>query len=475
VVLTALSLPRGFLPIRYGTNDVAAWLTDEPCACGRTSSRLGPVIGRRDHQLKIRGQTIFPELLLQVVDESGLAKRAAIGIRKNALQADEATILVVPMSGVSGDEVVQRVRATLTRHVPVLPAVSIVEEHALRELEEIVIRSAGCAAITTAWVCRTLKIPAEAVIPRRSKDEVGGVLTRLGAVVHQLDPEQAAQYVQVCAADPRAHVVDQFRDRRIVDYYRPMSREILAERRDVAAIVVGIGTAACIMGVAHEVRAQGAGCRVIGVWPAEFDPSWRTPYRVHGISGLAPPVRETHLERERIDEIVMVPSADAVVRARQIFDRSGLPPRRERAEHPREGPRRAIARGRRRRRSLSRRPRAGGETLRRRRARRGRPQLERDPGAEEPYLSHNAPRVLGAPARRSPLSRGHGAQSLRGRPQRRCRGWSWRAGRRQGVASVGQYFARSSGVSVSCGSGWNAMMLWITFGYCTAGATPTFQ
>ena len=136
VVITALSLPRGFLPIRYGTNDVAAWLTDEPCPCGRTSCRLGPIVGRRDHQLKIKGQTIFPELLLQVVDESGLARRAAIGIRKNALQADEATILVVPRAGLSGDEVVKRVEATVARHVPVLPGVTVIDEEALRALEE---------------------------------------------------------------------------------------------------------------------------------------------------------------------------------------------------------------------------------------------------------------------------------------------------------------------------------------------------
>ena len=191
--------------------------------------------------------------------------------------------------------------------------------------ERVVVRSAGCAAITTAWVCRRLGISTEAVIPRRAADEVVGVLERLGAVVHQLDPEEATRYVETCAADPRAHVLDQFHDRRIVDYYRPLAREILAERPDAAAIVVGIGTAACIMGIAHEVRAHATACRVIGVWPAEFDPTWRRPYRAHGIGGLAPPVRETHLEREQVDEIVMVPSADAVARARRIFDRAGLP------------------------------------------------------------------------------------------------------------------------------------------------------
>ena len=195
----------------------------------------------------------------------------------------------------------------------------------LAGVETIVIRSAGCAAITTAWVCRKLAIPVEVVIPSHSEEEVVGALTRLGAVVHQLDAGQATRHMKARARDPRAHVVDQFHDRRIVDYYRPLAREILTDRPDVAAIVVGIGTAACIMGVAHEVRAQRAACRVIGVWPAEFDPTWRTPYRGHGITGLAPPVRETHLVPDRVDDIVMVPSSDAVARAREVFDRAGLP------------------------------------------------------------------------------------------------------------------------------------------------------
>jgi cysteine synthase A len=79
------------------------------------------------------------------------------------------------------------------------------------------------------------------------------------------------------------------------------------------------------MGVAQEVRARQSACRVIGVWPEEFDPTWSKPYQPHGISGLAPPVRETHLVPSWIDEIVMVPSAVAHERKREIFYRAGLP------------------------------------------------------------------------------------------------------------------------------------------------------
>lgn len=68
VVVTSLSLPRGFIAIRYGTGDVAAWIDHSPCPCGRRSPRLGAIIGRVDHQLKVLGQTVYPDLIFNLVD-----------------------------------------------------------------------------------------------------------------------------------------------------------------------------------------------------------------------------------------------------------------------------------------------------------------------------------------------------------------------------------------------------------------------
>lgn len=195
----------------------------------------------------------------------------------------------------------------------------------LEGVRKVVIRSAGCAAITAAWLCRRMAMPLEAVLPNHLEEDVVGVLHRLGATVTQFAPEQATRYLFEQEGDPHVYVLDQFLDHRLVDYYRPLAGEILNEQPQTSAIVVGIGTAACIMGVAHEVRARQSMCRVIGVWPAEFDPTWKTPYRPHGISGLAPPVRETHLDQSWVDSILMVPSNDAHARSRQIFAGTGLP------------------------------------------------------------------------------------------------------------------------------------------------------
>jgi cysteine synthase A len=165
----------------------------------------------------------------------------------------------------------------------------------------------------------------EAVIPQQAESAVVDALRQLDATITQLAPEQATHYMLQAGEDPQAYIVDQFHDGRIVDFYRSLAVEIFDELPDVAAIVVGIGTAASIMGIARQVRQRGQACRVVGVWPKEFDPTWQSPYQGHGIAGLAPPVRETHLQRNLVDEIVRVASADAVARTAHILQHTGLP------------------------------------------------------------------------------------------------------------------------------------------------------
>ena len=68
--LVFTTLTRQAMPvIRYRTRDIAA-LDDSPCPCGRTTVRMGRVVGRTDDMLIIRGVNVFPsqieEALLRV-------------------------------------------------------------------------------------------------------------------------------------------------------------------------------------------------------------------------------------------------------------------------------------------------------------------------------------------------------------------------------------------------------------------------
>jgi len=53
---------EGMPLLRYRTGDITFKMTGL-CACGASSARLGPVIGRKAHKLKVKGATIYPRAI----------------------------------------------------------------------------------------------------------------------------------------------------------------------------------------------------------------------------------------------------------------------------------------------------------------------------------------------------------------------------------------------------------------------------
>jgi phenylacetate-CoA ligase len=65
--LVITTLTKEALPmIRYRTRDITR-LTDEPCACGRTHTRIMRVTGRTDDMLIIRGVNVFPSQIEELI------------------------------------------------------------------------------------------------------------------------------------------------------------------------------------------------------------------------------------------------------------------------------------------------------------------------------------------------------------------------------------------------------------------------
>ncbi|MBJ6748734.1 phenylacetate--CoA ligase family protein [Geomonas anaerohicana] len=52
--------------LRFRTGDIAT-LHREPCACGRNTPRIGPVVGRKSQMLKYRGTTVYPPAIATVL------------------------------------------------------------------------------------------------------------------------------------------------------------------------------------------------------------------------------------------------------------------------------------------------------------------------------------------------------------------------------------------------------------------------
>ncbi len=126
--LVFTTLTKEAMPlVRYRSGDIAS-LDLTPCVCGRTTARMGPVRGRRDDMLIVRGVNLYPsqvEHALLTVD--GVSPHWQLVVARPA-QLDELTLHCEPADG-SADrgELAERVRATLRESIGVGIAVELLE------------------------------------------------------------------------------------------------------------------------------------------------------------------------------------------------------------------------------------------------------------------------------------------------------------------------------------------------------------
>ena len=63
-----------------------------PCICGRKTPRIGPIVGRKQQKLKIKGASVFPLALQSVLDDTdGVNIYAIVATTENDL-CDEVEI-----------------------------------------------------------------------------------------------------------------------------------------------------------------------------------------------------------------------------------------------------------------------------------------------------------------------------------------------------------------------------------------------
>ncbi|MGV3612961.1 MAG: phenylacetate--CoA ligase family protein [Fluviicola sp.] len=92
IVVTTLGT-EGTPLIRYKTGDVARIYRDT-CSCGRTSPRVGPILGRKNQMIKFKGTTIFPPSIYEIFDSRSEISCYKIEVAKDYLGHDTITILL---------------------------------------------------------------------------------------------------------------------------------------------------------------------------------------------------------------------------------------------------------------------------------------------------------------------------------------------------------------------------------------------
>jgi phenylacetate-CoA ligase len=79
--------------IRYRTGDCAAFFR-APCKCGRSTARLGPIVGRKNQKLKFKGASLFPSTLQAVLEQTQGVESFVIVARAENELSDSVEVLV---------------------------------------------------------------------------------------------------------------------------------------------------------------------------------------------------------------------------------------------------------------------------------------------------------------------------------------------------------------------------------------------
>ena len=82
---------EGMPLLRFKTGDVCYHYT-EPCACGRTTIRLGPILGRKKQMIKFKGTTLYPPALFDILDDIPYIHNYFVEVYTNDIGTDEIII-----------------------------------------------------------------------------------------------------------------------------------------------------------------------------------------------------------------------------------------------------------------------------------------------------------------------------------------------------------------------------------------------
>ncbi len=92
VVITTLGVEAMPL-LRFRTGDMAAKIV-APCACGRNSYRLTPLVGRKNNMIKLKGTTIYPPAINDVLNNTEYVENFVVVVRPSAAGTDEVLVRI---------------------------------------------------------------------------------------------------------------------------------------------------------------------------------------------------------------------------------------------------------------------------------------------------------------------------------------------------------------------------------------------
>ncbi|MCQ2146670.1 MAG: AMP-binding protein, partial [Bacteroidales bacterium] len=92
VVVTTLGV-EGMPLLRFRTGDMAAKRVEQ-CQCGRYSYRLTPLVGRKNNMIKLKGTTIYPPAINDVLDNADYVQNYVVYVMDTEAGTDDVLVKV---------------------------------------------------------------------------------------------------------------------------------------------------------------------------------------------------------------------------------------------------------------------------------------------------------------------------------------------------------------------------------------------
>ena len=129
ITITTLGV-EGMPLLRYRTGDIAH-MHEGLCKCGRSTVRLGPVIGRKQQMIKLKGTTLYPPSIFEILHQNEIINDYVVETFTGALGTDELKLYIHVKDGPS-KLMETKLHASFQSRLRVVPEITFVS---LQEME----------------------------------------------------------------------------------------------------------------------------------------------------------------------------------------------------------------------------------------------------------------------------------------------------------------------------------------------------
>ncbi|MCQ2065413.1 MAG: AMP-binding protein [Bacteroidaceae bacterium] len=122
VVVTTLGV-EGMPLLRFRTGDIACKHVEQ-CRCGRWSYRLSPLLGRKNNMIKLKGTTLYPPAINDVLDNTEYIENYVVIVRNSAAGTDDV-LVKVGLKREQDSDVVKELKDSFRSRIRVAPEIEI--------------------------------------------------------------------------------------------------------------------------------------------------------------------------------------------------------------------------------------------------------------------------------------------------------------------------------------------------------------